>query len=59
MINVIIVMKNNKIKVSVSLVVKQHVAVAVMHLCHLAQYNVHYSDGLRRGSQSIMHLRLT
>lgn len=30
-------------------------AVAVMHLCHLAQYNVHYSDGLWRGSQSIMH----
>lgn len=46
------------------LVVKQHaltfntVAVAAMHLCHLAQY-VHYSDGLWRGSQSIMHLRLT
>lgn len=35
------------------------VAVAVMCLCHLAQYNVHYSDGLRRGSQSIMHLWLT
>lgn len=31
-------------------------AVEVMHLCHLVWYNVHYSHGLRSGSQSIMHL---
>lgn len=31
---------------------------AAMHLCHLAQYNIHYSDVLLRGIQSLMYLWL-